>query len=560
MFRWKTSVSAQLALTVPLLAPALPSRAEAPPAGPLDAHVVDASSYPTVLLDVVIPWQHRTADVDAGMIELEGGTVDSVAPVQAVGTVVGLVIDDGPTVKPPVLNDAQGASVDLVRNLGNGTAIALSTPSGMQTTPTTDRGASIARIAGITAGAPDVVPLPRLVLDAATRLASGAWPDRHLVLVLGRPLTMAPTLRELTDITVAGDVRVHVVADPRIDAGGVKGVAERTGGVAGGDGTMLAEVDAVTAAIAHRMRVTATVTEPGRHEITLTVDGARFSTGVDVPAPAVPPTPTTASVDDTVAPQVAPAPAESGPPASVAASSEAVPPRPMWIAVALIAFGVTALAWLWISARRRRPTRAAEPAPAPEPASAAPVPAPAVEGPVPGMAARPRRGPPAPALEPLAEPVAATGGPSAPTAPRRPTARPRRATPPRRPPTSAPPGELAEPAEAEPVEPDVGDEWLVVGRVRLSRRTGDVYSGTRRISLTPAQFAVLELLMTRGGHGVTRDAIRAAITGSNGSQTPELDDVEDLDAFLAELRRKTGIRGRGQGVRQERANVYFFGE
>jgi hypothetical protein len=47
---------------------------------------------------------------------------------------------------------------------------------------------------------------------------------------------------------------------------------------------------------------------------------------------------------------------------------------------------------------------------------------------------------------------------------------------------------------------------------------------------------------------------------SNGAEAPDLDDVEDLDAFLAELRRKTGISGRGQGVRQERANVYFFGE
>ena len=555
-------VSAQLVLTVPLLAPALSTHAEAPPTEPLDAHVVDASSYPTVVLDVVIPWQFRTADVDAGMIELEGGTVDSVAPVQRAGTVVGLVIDDGPEVRPGVVYDAQGASVELVRNVGQGTAIALSTPSGLQTTPTTDRGASIARIAGITAGAPDVVPLNRLVLGAAERLASGAWPDRHLVLVLGRPVTAAPTLSELTNITVGADVRVHVVvADPDIDASGVNGVAERTGGVAGGDGIMLAEVDAITAAIAHRVRVTATVDDPGRHEIALTVDGARFTADVNVPAPAVPPTTTvtTEAVDGTVAPEVASVPPETNPPATVSASSEAVPPRPMWIAVALITFGVAALTWLWLSARRRRRTRGPDPSPttAPEPAA----PEPAAPEPAAATPARPRRGPPAPALEPLPEPVAVTGGPAAPTTGRRPTSRPRRATPARRAPANVEQPDVTEPAEPEP-EPEGQAEWLVVGRVRLSRRTGDVFSGTRRISLSPAQFAVLELLMTRGGHGVTRDAIRAAAaaTGANGEEAPDLDNVEDLDAFVAELRRKTGISGRGQGVRQERANVYFFGE
>jgi DNA-binding response OmpR family regulator len=95
----------------------------------------------------------------------------------------------------------------------------------------------------------------------------------------------------------------------------------------------------------------------------------------------------------------------------------------------------------------------------------------------------------------------------------------------------------------------------VVGRLRLSRRTGEVFSGARRLSLTSAQFAVLELLMARGAHGVTRDAIHAAASTESNGEEPV-----DLDAFLAELRHKTGIRGRGRGVRQERANVYFFGE
>ena len=92
-------------------------------------------------------------------------------PVDPSGIAVSLVIDDGPTTDPRRSSTRQGAAVELVRNIGEGTQIALSTPSGLQTAPTTDRDANIARIAGITAGAPDVVPLPGLVLDAATRLA-----------------------------------------------------------------------------------------------------------------------------------------------------------------------------------------------------------------------------------------------------------------------------------------------------------------------------------------------------------------------------------------------------
>jgi two-component system response regulator MprA len=96
---------------------------------------------------------------------------------------------------------------------------------------------------------------------------------------------------------------------------------------------------------------------------------------------------------------------------------------------------------------------------------------------------------------------------------------------------------------------------LVAGRIRLSRNTGEVFSGTRRVLLTRSEFAVLELLMTRGGQGVTRDAIRAATRSEdNGEEAP------DLDVILTELWRKTGIRGRGQGMRKERALVYFFGD
>ncbi len=72
-----------------------------------------------------------------------------------------------------------------MRNVGDGTQISLATPSGMLTALTTDRDANIARISGIVAGSPDVIPLPELVVQAARELAAAPVLDRHLVIVQG---------------------------------------------------------------------------------------------------------------------------------------------------------------------------------------------------------------------------------------------------------------------------------------------------------------------------------------------------------------------------------------
>jgi hypothetical protein len=540
---------AAVAVTMPFLASVVPTHAVPPPADPLEAYVVDTSGWPTVLVDVVVPWEYTTAEIEPAQIELDGGRVESVVPVQAIGCVVGLVIDDGPTVPRRVVTSAQGASVELVRRVGQGTAIALSTPSGMQTTPTTDRGASIARIAGITAGAPDVVPLNRLVLDAARRLAGTAWPDRHLVLVLGRPISEGPTLRELADIVERGNIRLHVVADPGIETGAIAALAEKTGGVASEGGAMLAEVDEVTAAVAHRVRVAVNVDGPGPLPLTLTINGDRFATDVDVPAaPPARSTPTetspSGSIGNAPASTAAPEAATPANPVTSATAEVGTSGRGLLVIAALVAaVAVAGAVWLWARTRRRKATPAvvtAQPVATAQPiATAKPI----------ATVAPARRSSPGPAPPELDE---APAGDAEPAGRRRPPDRPHRATPRRRPVPTASSQPEKEPAQEH--EPAGEGEWLVVGRIRLNRRTGDVFVGARRILLTPGEFAVLQLLMTRGGHGVTRDAIRAASsTGADDEPVP------DPDAILAELRRKTGISGRGQGVRQERTLVYFFG-
>ena len=151
---------------------ALPGLLLAPSGVPLDADVFDASALPTVVIDIVAPNDFAAVDLTVPMVQISGGTVQSIAKVDPTSVGISLVIDDGPTLSPEVVTESQGASVELVRNTGDGTQISLSTPSGMQSAPTTDREANIARISGIVAGSPDVITMPNLVVDAARRLAA----------------------------------------------------------------------------------------------------------------------------------------------------------------------------------------------------------------------------------------------------------------------------------------------------------------------------------------------------------------------------------------------------
>src|SRR5688500_9550553 len=183
---------------------ALSALLAAPPSEPLDADVFDASALPAVEFDVALPSTQAVTEITPDMLVLEGGTVQSVAPVDPTQIAVSLVIDDGPTVTRDAVQDAQGASVELVRGVAAGTQVSLSTPSGLATVPTADAAANISRISAITAGAPDVVPLPNLVLEAARRLADAPVPDRHLVVVIGTTFPAGAIYDELVDVVTAG--------------------------------------------------------------------------------------------------------------------------------------------------------------------------------------------------------------------------------------------------------------------------------------------------------------------------------------------------------------------
>jgi len=107
---------------------ALPALLLAPPGIPLDADVFDASALPAVVFDVVAPRDFAAVPLTTAMLRLDGGTVTSVDKVDPTTVAVSLVIDDSPTMTNQAVQDGQGASVELVRNTGDGTQISLSTP------------------------------------------------------------------------------------------------------------------------------------------------------------------------------------------------------------------------------------------------------------------------------------------------------------------------------------------------------------------------------------------------------------------------------------------------
>ena len=317
---------ARFAFAAALSALLLPFNASAapPPGGPLDAGVFDTSTFPDVLVDVVPPSQFAAVTLTPDMVAIAGATVDSVTRVDPAAVVVSLVIDDSPALSPELVQAEQGASVELVREVGDGTEIALATPSGMQSALTPDREANIARISGITAGSPDVVPLPELVLRAATTLAESAETDRRLVIVQGTPIPAGKTLDQIAAVVDAAGITVDLVAAPDLETGPIASLALASGGLVPSAPTMVGEMDQIAASIVDRFRVAATVTEPGTAEVALTVDGQRFTAPVAFAAPPVPTTPATAST----------VPATTAVPASSVPS--AAPPTPTTVADAAV--------------------------------------------------------------------------------------------------------------------------------------------------------------------------------------------------------------------------------
>jgi hypothetical protein len=245
--------------------------------------VIDLSAFPRVAFDVVVPERLAAVHIRSRMVDVDGGPVESVTAVDPRDIAVALVIDDGPTVDAKVLGNLQGASVELVRNLGRGTEIALATPSGLASAFTSSPDANIGRIAAITAGSPAVTPLPGLLTSATRELASNPAPDRHAVLMLGHELDPSPGQLAALEQAIAGSgTRLHLIVARGVDATALASIAETSGGLVASAPNVLASIDDVTAVIARRYRVVVIMRSRGEHSIALTAKGLRYEVTVRV--------------------------------------------------------------------------------------------------------------------------------------------------------------------------------------------------------------------------------------------------------------------------------------
>ena len=236
--------------------------------------VVDDSQFPRVVLDVMVPAQSAAADVTTAMVSVDGVPVESLSGIDPATTAVAVVVDDRPEVDATSVGNAQGAALELAVNAPEGMQLAVYTPSGLQSAMTADRNAATARISGITAGAPDVVPIEEAITEAAEELGDSPLPDRHLLVSLGAPVTLdASQQADLTAALDRADARLHLLtpgAAPELAS-----VAVASGGLAPATTELLAAADRVLAAITDRYRAVTTVSGPGSHEVALQVDGTR---------------------------------------------------------------------------------------------------------------------------------------------------------------------------------------------------------------------------------------------------------------------------------------------
>jgi hypothetical protein len=254
---------------------------EGAPAGPLAVGPIDTSAFPRVAFDVVIPEPLAAVQLHSNMVDVDGAPVDSVTAVDPRDIGAALVIDDSPTVDARVLGHLQGASVELVRNVGRGTEIALATPSGLASAFTPSPDANIGRIAAITAGSPAVTPLPGLLTSSIRELASNPTPDRHVVLVLGAALDLtAEQLGPLEHAVTESGTRLHLIVPSGVESAAIASLAETSGGIVASSENVVASIDEVTAAIARRYRVVATMTSRGEHSIALTAKDLRYEATV----------------------------------------------------------------------------------------------------------------------------------------------------------------------------------------------------------------------------------------------------------------------------------------
>ena len=149
---------------------------------------------------------------------------------------------------------------------------------------TADRNAAIARFSGITAGAPDVVPIDEAIAAAAEELAAARC-RTAISWCRSGPRCTPDAARGRTDCGVgqSGNARFHLITPGA--AAELANVAVASGGLAPATTELVAAADRMLGAITDRFRAVTTVSGPGSHQVALEVGGTRYTAPIDVAPP-----------------------------------------------------------------------------------------------------------------------------------------------------------------------------------------------------------------------------------------------------------------------------------
>jgi len=101
--------------------------------------------------------------------------------------------------------------------------------------------------------------------------------------------------------------------------------------------------------------------------------------------------------------------------------------------------------------------------------------------------------------------------------------------------------------------PPYGGPALCFGDLTLDPRTRDVRRGDRAITLTPLEFALLELFLSHPRHVLTRSFIFTRVWGFDFSATSN-----SLNVYVGYLRRKIEAGGEGRLIHTVRGVGYVL--
>ena len=338
------AVAAMAALAVPFPRGAIETSTAGPDeTEPLELVAVDVSRFPRVVFDVALPEHELPSDVRRGAFELPGAT-DVVVEAHDPGSLtLAVVLDDGPAVPPAAIALQQGAANELVLNLPRRVELMVTTTSGVQIGPSTDRAEAMLALASARPG-PDRASLGDAMIETARRLRRVDDPRRQLIVLTGDGADI--TAFESTTVTAALDraeASIRVVAIGAPAGSNLIRTAIRSGGAAIGvdpdPAAAVRAIDVLTATFTDQYRVVATMAAAGSQVVRLSVEGRTYETVVPGlgPQPTLPPSsaPTSSSAPTTTGPPVTlgpsvvtPGEAPATPPATTARTFASVPGTP----------------------------------------------------------------------------------------------------------------------------------------------------------------------------------------------------------------------------------------